>query len=174
MADAIYWQILEKIQDVIQTVTFSPQGTDPTAALDTTKAVVIRKYRTPRPESKDLPDEIKPGFIITPGPVSGPPEGGTNERDGKGYNVLVQLIAKDYDGRITNLRTYLKWLEQVDKALNHYFASNCDICGTSGCVHDSFVTTTFVVDEKKYAAHQNFVGGVEIIIQAELTRGVEA
>lgn len=171
MADAIYWQILEKVQDVIQSVTYSPQGTDPTSALDTTKAVVIRKYRTPRPESQSLPDEIKPGFIITPGPVT--PDTGTNVRDGKRYNILVQLIAKDYDGRITNFRSYLKWLEQADKALSHYFASNCDICGTSGCVHDSSVGTVFVVDEKKYAAHQNFVGGVEVIVEAELTRGVE-
>lgn len=174
MAESLLWQILETVQDAVQTLTFAPQGSDTVPAIDTTKAVVIRKYRTTRPENVTVANEAKPGWIISPGPVaSTPPEGGVNERDETNYSIFLQLIDKDYDGKPTNLRSYLKWQEQVRRLLNHYFAANCLLRTEYHQINDSFAASTMVVDEKRFVRHQDFVCGVELTVQAWETRGAQ-
>lgn len=176
MADAVYWQILEAVQDGLQDdLTFAAQGSDtvPTIA---SAAIVIRKLPYMDPDRKDEDyqrHDRMPGIIISPaGQVQRPAREGTNARDDVTYPVLCQIIDKDHKERLNNLRTYLKWQEQIAK----YFNSQTllDVQGAAGCVHIGQAVETDTVNESLWVKHRMFVAGVELYFKSREPRGVSS
>lgn len=138
----------------------------------TADAIQIRKLAPTNSGVPSRSDELMPGWLVCPGRrIPRDPSLGTNEEDEAAYTVLCQLIVKDYDRSEENLGTYLKWLEQAARYLNHLFARQ-HLTGDFGCVWDSFATEAMTADPKEWVLHQNFVGGVELQAIAWETRGI--
>lgn len=168
--DAVFWQILVEIQRVLRTeITFNSIGEDGSLSISQ-DAIAIRKYKAPKPGSPAEISEVEPGLIISPGRCVRPPMEGTNAQDEADYTVFIQIIDKDYDNQFHNLRTHLKWQEQIVKLMNHWFASH-QICNPNDCVRDNVATGFDVGDEKMFVRHQNFVAGVMVVINAWEGRG---
>ena len=171
MADAVFWQILEAVQTLLRSLTFSAQGSDSVATIEDS-AIVIRKLKHGDPDKDERKrDERTPGWIISPGSrISRPPEAGTNIRDDVYYPVLAQLIDKDNFKRENNLQSYLKWLEQAAKVIHSQPMS--DVQSAEGIVDIAHAVVTDTVDESMWVKHKQFVGGVEIVAVSREPRGV--
>ena len=170
--DAVYWQILDNSQKALrEEVRFESMGDGEPAGISPA-AIVIRKLVPAKPDQPAITDEITPGILITlENRIGRPPSEGFNDREGVAYSFACQLIAADYDKTTLNLRTYLKWLEQIARLMSHYFARNAIISGDFGCVWDSMALTTTVLDPKYFVRHQKFVGAVIVTAFALETRG---
>lgn len=171
MADAVLWDLLTSIQTGLRSdLSFVAQGTDtvPTIA---SEAIVIRKVSVRKRDVESSQNqELKPGLIISPPlKVTCSPEAGTNTRDDVMYPILIQLIAADQHRKEENLRTYLKWEEQIRKYLN---AQRREISTEGGCVYIGNVTVVDVVDEKIFVADQQFQSGIVVEYMSREPRGV--
>lgn len=170
---AVWWRILQEVKrGLSQDLRYeAASGGDPmTIGAD---AIVIRKYPPPPDNERCRNLETMPGLIISPGRrVVRDPSRGTNEDDEPQYTLFCQLIAADADRLDQNLPTYLKWLEQAARYLNHHFARLHITGGDFGCVFDGFASVTLQGDPKEWVLHQNFVGGVEVTVIAWESRGV--
>lgn len=170
MADAIYWQLLESVQTGIRdALTFSTESGD-TAPPPKDAAVVIRKLPFTDNDMKHDRSEDLPGIIISPVGAESPPNEGTNRRDDTWYKILVQIIDNDPTYKTENLKSYLKWQQQIRK----YFqsAERSDVQSDDGYANFGFVTSQDVVDPKLYPLHKLFVGGLSLIFGVRETRGV--
>lgn len=170
MADAVLWQILEAVQTRLQGMTFAAQGTDtlPTIHDD---AIVIRKYTRGRDNEGSFQNDRKPGIVLClPGRAVRDPQAGTNLRDDVQYAILAQIISADHDDRLRNLRTYLKWQEQIAKAFHNQRVSDDDFDG--GCVSIGMAVSVDNVDETQWVQHANFVAGVELHFISREPRGI--
>lgn len=168
MADAIFWQLLESVQTGIRSLTFSTQTGD-TVPVFANSAVVIRKLAFREDDAKADRSEQRPGVIISPVNAITPPNKGTNERDDTTYIILVQIIDDDPTFRTENLKTYLKWQEQIRK----YFQSSArsDVQTDAGYANFGFSTSQNVVDDRLYPLHKLFVGGLQLEFDVRETRG---
>lgn len=125
MADAVLWSLLDDVRTGLRTLTFEAQGTDTVETIDSA-AIVIRKV--PRREGwleKIFQTERMPGIIISPIHVRRPPEAGTNVRDDAFYSISIQIIDRDTGrNKERNLRSYLKWQEQIARYLHTQTRNN--------------------------------------------------
>lgn len=170
MADAIYWQLLESVQSGIRTaLTFSTESGDTVHPIKDA-AVVIRKLPFRDDDDTNDRSEDTPGVIISPVGATSPPDEGTNRRDDTWYRILVQIIDHDPTDDTENLKTYLKWQQQIRK----YFQSDArdDVQSADGFANFGFVTSQDVMDNRLYAVHKLFVCGLELIFGVRETRGV--
>lgn len=168
MADAVFWQILESIQDRIQSLTISTESGDTVPAYKD-DAVIIRKLPFTVDDIKHDRSIATPGITICPIRAVTPPEGGTNARDDTDYVVIVQMIDRDPTFKTENLKTYLKWQQQIRKLLQS--KPDTAIDGDEGCINIVQVTSQEVVDPKMKALEQYFVGNLEVHYYAREGRG---
>lgn len=168
MADAVFWQILEAVQTKIRTITYSTQSGNSVPPIKDA-AVVIRKLPFSKQDGKNDPSEETPGVIISPLKAVRPPMAGTNARDDATYHVLVQFINRDDDYRTNNLKTYLKWSEQICK----YFQSAVlsDVQSSEGVVNFGYAVDYEVLDARGFL-HKWFVSAIELQFIARETRGL--
>ena len=171
--DAVSWQAMEEIQRLLREVIRFEVMPDSNTRGITPDAIVIRKLASPSPDLPSRSDEITPGLLITPGSrVQRPAEDGDNEKEGVHYHYLIQLIATDYDKCGVNLRSYLKWEEQIARLLSHWFADHQISSDGFGCIWDSTATVIHVMDDKQFVRHEKFVGGVVVTVLALEHRGI--
>lgn len=168
MADAVFWQILESIQDRIQALTISTESGDTVPAFKDA-AVVIRKLPFGANDQQHDRSEDTPGVIISPIRAQTPPTAGTNARDDTTYIVFVQIIDRDPSFRTENLKTYLKWQQQIRKLLQNQ--PDTAIFGDEGCINIVHVVSQDVVSPKEYPVNKYFVGGLEVHYIAREGRG---
>lgn len=172
MADAVLWQILEAVQTGLQNaLTFSPQGQDTVATIKN-EAIVIRKLEGDSDgNAVGKADELCPGIIITPpNTVICDPSEGTNLRDDVDYAVLCQIIDRDNQTKLTNLRSYLKWQEKIRKYFNQQGLSAVQT--SDGIVNRVLCEQVQVVDRAHWVRHQLFRAGVVIRAISREPRGV--
>lgn len=166
MADAHLWTILESVQANLRSqVEFTTQPEDTIPRIKES-AIVIRKYGRGRKGESPFSGEEKPGLIITP-PRSWGGQEGENLRDDVQYPVLIQCITGDQEGYDRNLRTLLKWQEQIVKLFRHQrLAGASTVTECNAYVQD-------VIDEKLFLTdHQLFVFGVVCNFRSREQRGV--
>lgn len=172
MADAVLWQILEAVRDgMMNDLVFDPMGDDPVKAIDRANAIKIRKVVEGKEHAKGYANELLPGILISPPlTVECDPSEGTNQRDDVTYRVLVQIIARDNETKDMNLRTYLKWQEQIRKYFNQ--RGLAAVQNAEGIVNRVLATQVDVVDERYWTRHRAFVAGVVLEIISREPRGV--
>jgi hypothetical protein len=169
---AVFWRVLQEVERGLKEDLRFEAADDGDPQVIVPEAIVIRKFPLATDGLPARTNEMMPGWLICPGRrVIRDPSRGTNVDDEPSYTVLCQLLAVDYERPERNLPTYLKWLEQVGRYLNHHFAG-LNFTGDFGCVHDSFATVTMTADPKEWTLHQNWVGGVEMQAIAWESRGV--
>ena len=165
------WSILTAARDGLRNdLSFQPQGGDSAQAIDT-QAIVIRKYGFGRPDEGMFQSERRPGIIISPpSSVVMNPEAGENDRDDVEYPVLFQIIDSDSArDRQANLRTYVKWQEQVAR----YFRNQSLTDSGGNCLAwISYVSSLDNIDERVWVRHPNFVSGVLVRFVSRETRGI--
>jgi len=174
MADSVLWQLLTDSQTGLRTdLSFVAQGTDPAQTI-ASAAIQIQKHPVQSQVGTDkdrLRFELTPGLIISPPKiVHRPITEGTNLRDDVYYPILIQLIDKDNQERLTNLRTYTKWLEQIAKYFHNQGRAN--VLTTDGQVNIAGASQTFVVDRKMWFRERLFVGGVIVNFKSREPRGI--
>lgn len=172
MADAVFWQILEAVRDAIQDdITLTIQGTDSVGTVQD-EAIVIRKILGRQIQNAVWEsEELRPGVLICPAnKVIRNPEEGTNQSDDVRYYVLCQIIDGDDFQNEDNLRSYLKWQEQIAKLFNAQ--PLLDVQAVEGCVNIGHAIETDVVDENLFVRHRDFVGGVMIEFISRENRGI--
>lgn len=171
MADAVLWSLLTDIQTGLRTLTFEAQGTD-TVETISDSAIVIRK--TPRKNGwleKIFQTERMPGIVIAPINVRRPPTAGTNVRDDAFYSVSIQIIAKDSGvNKERNLRSYLKWQEQIARYLHTQSRSNVQTYAV-GQVCIGWTVEGDFWDYVYEAKHEACVGGVLYQVKIREPRG---
>jgi hypothetical protein len=166
MADAVLWQLLDHCQEVLRDTRFEPQGTDSVSAIKDNN-IYFKKSSVQQPDDeKQFTHDGTPGIIITvPKTVTSQSSAGDNTRDRIEYPILFQIIDQDYREPVKNLRTYLKWQEQIVRLFhNQPISDPCEVYGTEAAMVD-------VVDEKIWSVHDMFVAGVEIRFLSLETRG---
>lgn len=170
MADAVFWQLLETVQTELRdNLTFSTQSGDTVAPLKD-RNIVIRKLPFALDDTKNDRSEDRPGIIISPTKAVRPPDAGTNARDDCTYHMFLQFIDSDPDSRVGNLKTYLKWHEQICK----YFQSSCrpSIQSEAGFVNFSYASSQDVIDPRPHGVHKWFVSGIQLQFISRENRGV--
>jgi len=169
--DSTLWRILEAARDGLRNnITFEVMGDDYATEYIPDEAIQIRKYSPGRDYEAVFKNEEKPGILISPAlKMPQDPFAGENTRDNIKYPVLFQIIDRDLGDREQNLRTYLKWQEQVWK----YFASQ-QLSGEQGeCLaFISYFEMMDVVDKRLWVRHDLFVAGVRIDFMSQETRGI--
>lgn len=172
MASAVFWDLLEAVQSKLQSaLTFSVQEDDSVRGIED-DAIVIRKLKAGANGEPSTSDEHTPGLLIVPGDAVAPPEEGTNLREDVTYGILIQLIDSDYDRKTNNLASYLKWLEQIRKYFSFTTALHASVTSSKGCVNVVTVRQVFTLDDRQWARHENFVGGVIVEVNVREPRGV--
>jgi hypothetical protein len=169
--DATLWRILKAARDGLRNdIVFERMGTDSTAPAIRDDAIDIRKYSPGRDYEKEFRQAEKPGILISPASrMPQDPFAGENTRDDIRYPVLFQIIDHDDGDRERNLRTYLKWQEQVWK----YFASQQLIDESGECVaFIAYFEMLDAVDKKLWVQHELFVAGVRIDFFSQESRGI--
>lgn len=173
MADAVYYQLLDSTLFTLKSdLRFSAQGSDPCGAINP-DAIVLRKLSTrERLFESGQKNEQTPGILVSLARrVIRPPTWGTNIRDDVVYPVLCQIIDRDSHGRGTlNLRSYLKWQEQIAKAFNN--KGRPDVMNDEGKVDICHVRQTESINERLWIKHQLFVGAVELYFLSREPRGI--
>jgi hypothetical protein len=171
--EAIHYQILQAIQARIRSLTLAPIDTD---TLDTiqSEAIVIGKTRPIRKDRAgtewSFENQATPGVVICPyGREDADRDAGTNIRDDIVYRTLVAIIDEDYDWE-ENLRTYLKWREQIARSLR-----NVRLSGITGTGCEVYLTHAQgpldVIDESEWV-NQRFVSGYIINTESRESRGL--
>lgn len=162
MADAILWQVMENMQKVMrEEMSFGPAGNDQSLPIDA-RNIMIRKDAGVE-HGLDYP-----AIVITPARrMNVNPAAGTNVRDDYPYPVLVQILDRDSNTPDENLRTHLKWREQIARSFQQQKLDDVSE------VYISAVTEVDYVDARLWKRHDYFVGGVECRFMARLTRGAD-
>lgn len=169
MADAVFWQVLESVQTDIRALEFSTQSGD-TAPPPKDDAVVIRKVPFRADDETHDRSEDTPGILIAPLRALSPPTAGTNKRDDVTYVVTVQVFDRDSTFRDENLKTYLKWQEQIRKVFQN--SADSSIQGSEGIVNLRTATDQDPVEATLFKSVQYFVCSQELRFTARETRGV--
>lgn len=170
--DAISYLILTAMQTGLRDdLTFEVASTDTIGGIDD-DAIIIRKLQPQgsgnRSHMAGYRGEKLPGMIITPGNVTADPHAGTNEQDDYEYRTLIQIVDSDYD-KLTNLRTWLRWQEQIA----HYFQNQSVIVDNAkGKAYISNATVRNVIDSREWVQHERMVGAVEVRHMSRENRGV--
>jgi len=169
MADSVLWQIMSEVQRTLrENLTFKAMGDDPIPQIEQ-EAIRIEKVSVKQREHEKVFEyELTPGIIITPpGRVTMPSSEGENARDDVHYPLLLQIIDKDNNERLTGLRTYLKWQEQIARAFRNQ-PLPCDPLH----VWNARVDYVDVVNEGLWVRHELFVTGIEIEFISREVRGL--
>lgn len=172
MADAVLWQILESVRDGLRNdLSFLVQGSDNTRPIKDASIIIHKSSPRDRDTRKNNRRHTVPGIVITPpsNTVRNPYEG-TNERDDVRYTILIQIIDGDSGSSIDNLRTYLKWQEQIGKYLNSQGLT--DVMSSDGWVTLGWVKTVDNIDEKDWVTDDRFVSGILVEFISREPRGV--
>lgn len=157
--DSILKQIVDAVQARLQGMTFSALGSDFVKTIDSDDIVIAKVAQKQNRNT--------PGLVISlPGRVMMPKEAGTNIRDDIEYVVMVQIVDKDNDTETLNIRSYLKWQEQIAKAFR-----NQRVPGVS-CAYIGAVNMLDNVDEKVWTKEKWFIASVELHFWARETRGI--
>lgn len=165
------WALLEDIQTGLQSLTFTAQGTDTVRDIKSA-AIVIRKL----PErltwwERNFQTETMPGILISPVSVTRPATAGTNVRDDALYKIVIQVLDKDTGkNKVRNLRTYLKWQEQIARYLQSQTRENVQTY-SQGQVCIGWAVETDHLDESMWAKHEKMVASVAYSVKIRETRG---
>lgn len=173
MADAVFWQLLERIQSGLQDdLSFVSQGDDGIRAI-ADEAIVIRKLDdSDATQGGGHGTENLPGILITlPRSIVCPPDEGTNERDDVHYQVLIQIIDADQRTKTGGLETYLKWQEMIRKYFNQSNLGG-DLLNEEGMINQVLCEQVNVVDEKQWVRHALFRAGVIVRAISREPRGI--
>lgn len=152
--DAPLWQLGVRIVTELRTMAFAAKGEQSKEILPA--SIVLRKNDPSHPEEVFGENEIKPGIlVILGGGYTSPWEEGTTSDEDIYYEILCQIIGTDSKDRVRKLRTHLKWQNQISRRLNQSSLVDDieEVC--LGHVHQ--VET---IDERKWARHECFTGGV--------------
>jgi len=172
MDDAIFFQWLEKAEEILKEVPFRAFGTVRDIPAD---RVQLRdgpfETQSDGPED-EWRDEDLPAIFITPANEIGrPANDGTQSEDDVHYRAVVQIADKE-DGRFNRdrLRTHLRWLQDISRALHGYDWTGVDFVG--GCPVISWTQSTRVIDPQAYWRHRHFVRGVLVTLHSRETRTI--
>lgn len=155
---AILYQICQKTQERLQAVTWDVATGDSLPPIRPT-SIVIRKTSRARDGNTLKTNEEAPGILICLGDQSSSPAGGgTNTHDDTIYSILLQILAADQTDQ-KNLQTLLNWQEQARRVMS---ATNFNdaISGEEGCLYHGTAVSVNHVDERMWARHGKFWGGV--------------
>lgn len=169
MADAVFWQALDSVQTNIRALVFSTESGD-SAPPPKDAAVIIRKLPFRADDEKHDRSEDTPGILIAPLKAITPAKAGTNKRDDTTYVIAVQVFDRDSTFREENLKTYLKWQQQIRKLFQN--SADEDIQGNEGIVNLRKSPEQKVIEESMYRSLQYFVSHQEFHFIARETRGV--
>jgi len=164
---------MESIKNTLQEMSFSPQGKDTCGAVKP-ENIVIRKVgmSTRSDEKATLPQISTPGIVITPPRrVSLPNNMGEVQMDWVIYPVAIEIVDNDATDRDSNLRTYMKWEQQIVRAFNCHSYTDIDVSST--CAY-SFAEVPSTLDEKLWLRSPGkVVASIVVTVFSRETRGIE-
>ena len=169
MADAVFWQLLASVQTRIRALTIVTESGDTVPAFKDA-AVVIRKKPYDDDDAKHDRSEETPGVLIAPLEAISDPMAGTNARDDTDYVISVQIIARDSSFREENMKTFLKWQQQIRKLFQS--APDVTVQGDEGIVNIGNALSQNPVVSKFYPVGKYFVAQITLRFIARETRGV--
>lgn len=157
MADAVYMQILERVEALMKGLAFPAFGDCSPIRQEN---IFLRDAPvSERDDREDWKDEDVPCLVIVPSSVIERPDyAGTNSEDDITYQVMLQFCDQDVSRFNRNrLRTHLKWIQDSARTLHGYDWTAKDFDG--GCPVISWSKSTNVIDESKFWKHRYFVRG---------------
>lgn len=167
-SDAPLWQIIANIQGILEGLEFAPMGDDGMFTLSP-GSIEVQKA-----SGEGETDQVAnlPGLLITlPGEGAISWEGGTTSEMEPVYPILIQILDRDNARTLEGLRSYLKWQNQIVRALS--MPEQCLIDPeTEGVTYEvSQAVGVMSVDERKWKRHQLFVCGVIVQVMTRETVG---
>jgi len=173
MTDSVQWQILESIKNTLQGMSFSPQGRDACGVIRPENIVIRKVGMSARSDEKvSLPQIATPGIVITPPRrIPLPNDVGEVQMDWVLYPVGIEIVDNDATDRDANLRTYMKWEQQIVRAFNCHSYTDIDV--SSSCAY-SFAEVASTLDEKLWLRSPGkVVASIVVTVHSRETRGIE-
>jgi len=171
MDDAVFFQILETIEEILKETSFAGFDNIPDLPAD---SIQIRDglFDTRDTDEEQWKDEPVPAMFITPATeVSRPAEEGTNIEDDITYRVLVQICDHEEDRfNRDRLRTHLRWVQDISRLFHGKDWTVLDFDG--GCPVISWAQNTRLIDPSAFWKHNYFVRGTIVDILSREPRTI--
>lgn len=174
MPDAVAWDILNAVQDELQTMqaagNFAPMGGERVKEIQSNSIVIRKLIRGRRQDERKQLGVSKPAILIGYSGSVTPADEGENCTDDTTYTIVIQIIDDDNKTRNAYLRTYLKWAQNVRRAFHN--KALAAVMTDEGRVNIAAAEEVDNLDERVWIRDGDMVAAVEAKFLSRGTRAI--